>query len=594
MTISHWIRFPGNPRTPHGAALALCSALLVAGCGGGSVGVTIDTGLPQTNVAATANTTPVVLYTDIVSGPTSGGENNNGAYLSIFGRHLGSGGLGSTTKVFVGASEVASYRPAQTSKVASDVGVEQITVQVGALGGATQGVALPIKIVVNGTTSNTDVTFTPNPGRLLYVDNVAGNDATAVPGDINKPYRFVQTPALYTGGAWSAVRPGDIIVMRGHGNAKPWTDVGFENYFMRFRDKSGTAPTGAVGTGAIALMGYPGEDAFIRGTLANGMTGGCISAINGQSFPGLGQGAVISNLRIDCEGYDGPISQEIFGHNWRVINNDLSASTAPTSGNSVPRMAGITGNGNNAVWYGNHIHDIQGSSGECHGIYIDGDGSYEIAWNSIHNIRSGNGFQVYVDGSNGTTVANNVNLHHNLIHDVSKHGINIADGSRNNIKLWNNIVYNVQFAALRFNSTILGSTQVFNNTFFNTNQNGNTGYGALTNDSNLPAGSVDIENNIFYVAGGTPYNSGSTGLPGSAGTITRNLWFNGAGSTAFDSSPVVGDPRFVSNGVDFHLSANSPAIGSGSLTAAVKALVTTDFVAWLRGLTIDLGALQHQ
>jgi hypothetical protein len=41
------------------------------------------------------------------------------------------------------------------------------------------------------------------------------------------------------------------------------------------------------------------------------LTGSCISAINGQSFPGMGQWAVISNLRMDCEGYDGPISQEI-------------------------------------------------------------------------------------------------------------------------------------------------------------------------------------------------------------------------------------------------------------------------------------------
>ena len=107
-------------------------------------------------------------------------------------------------------------------------------------------------------------------------------------------------------------------------------------------------------------MGYPGEDTYIRGTLANGMTGGCISAINGQSFAGMGQCVVVSNLRIDCEGCDGPISQEIFGHNWRVINNDLVASTAPRTGANIPRMAGITGNGNNSIWSGNQIHEIQG------------------------------------------------------------------------------------------------------------------------------------------------------------------------------------------------------------------------------------------
>ena len=39
-------------------------------------------------------TAPLVLYTDIASGPNSGGENNAGAYLSIFGKNFGAGGLG--------------------------------------------------------------------------------------------------------------------------------------------------------------------------------------------------------------------------------------------------------------------------------------------------------------------------------------------------------------------------------------------------------------------------------------------------------------------------------------------------------------------
>ncbi|MBI1891072.1 MAG: hypothetical protein HYS18_10525 [Burkholderiales bacterium] len=577
--------------------IQLIAVSLVAACGGGGEGGIVTAGNVTTTTTASTTTTtasaggPTVLYTDVISGPTSGGEGNNGTYLSIFGKNFGSSGLGTTTKVYLGNVEVASYRSLGTSKVP---GMQQITVQVGSLGGAAQGVALPIKVTVGGVASNTNVTFMPNPGRILYVDNVAGNDATAVPGDITHPYRYVQTPALYTGGAWPIARAGDMIVMRGRGNANPWTDVGFENYFMRFRDKSGSAPTGVSGTGAIVLMGYPGEDTYIRGTLANGMTGGCVSAINGQSFPGLGQWVVIANLRLDCEGYDGPISQQIFGHNWRVINNDLSASTAPRTGGSVPRMAGITGNGNNAVWYGNHIHDIQGSAQECHGIYIDGDGSYDIAYNYIHDIRDGNGFQVYVNGGNGSVEANNINLHHNLIRDVSKHGVNLADGTKNNVNVWNNVVYNVQYAAIRFNTLTLSGAKIYNNTFYNTNQAKNSFYGALTNDWSLPTGAMDVENNIFYVAAGTPYNSGSVTVPPSAGTFTRNVWFNGTGNPSIDSAPVVLDPLFVVPGSDFHLQAASPAIGSGSKAAAVMSLVTTDFDLAIRSAaTMDIGALKY-
>lgn len=573
--------------------VGLTACTILAACGGGGGG-TAGALANQPSASSANSGAPTLLYTDVISGPTSGGENNNGAYLSIFGKNFGSSGLGSTVKVFIGGAEVASYRTLGASKVQDGMGIQQITVQVGALGGAAQGVALPIKVVVDGVASNTNLTFMPNPGRMLYVDNVAGNDATAVPGDILHPYRYVQTPALYTGGAWEVAQAGDTIVMRGHGNANPWTDVGFENYFMRYRNKSGSAPTGSSGTGAIAVTAYPGEDVYIRGTVANGMTGGCISAINGQSFTGMGQWAVISNLRIDCEGYDGPISQEIYGHHWRVINNDLAASTAQRSGvGVVPKMAGITGNGNNAVWYGNHIHDIQGSSQECHGIYIDGDGSYDIAYNVIQDIRDGNGFQVYVNGGNGSTEANNISLHHNLIHDVSKHGINIGDGAKAGVKIWNNIVYNAQYAAVRFNTLDLTGAQIFNNTFYNTNLVHNALYGALTNDWNLPSGSMDVENNIFYVATGTPYNSGSNGVSASAGTFANNLWFNGSGSTSIDSTAIHSDPLFVANGSDFHLQTGSAAIGAGARPAAVTSLVTDDFELKARGATMDVGALQH-
>lgn len=541
-----------------------------------------------TNPPPTSTQAPLVLYTDIVSGPNSGGENNKGIYLSIFGKNFGSGTLGSNIKVLIGGVEVDNYRYLGASKGRADI--QQITVQIGALGNPTPGVNLPVKVLVDGLASNTDSSFIVNPGGILFVDNVSGNDATAVIGDISKPFRYVQTPALYTGGAWEKVQPGDFIVMRGKGTA--WTDVGFEHYFMRYRDKSGSAATGAPGTGAIAIMGYPTEDVFIQGTIKAGMTGGCITAINGQSFPGKGQWAAISNLRIDCEGYDGPISQQVEGNNWRVINNDLSASTAPRTGSSVPKMAGIVGNGYGSVWLGNHIHDIQGSSQECHGIYIDGNGTYEIAYNWIQNIRDGNGFQIYVNGGNGSSNADDISFHHNLIHDVSKHGINLADGTRNNIQIYNNIVYNTQVAGVRFNTTDIKDAKIYNNTFYNTVKGGNSSYGILMNDWNLSPGAVDIRNNIFWTKTGTAYNAGSNGFNSSVGTIKNNLWFGSTDAPSLDATPIIGDPKFVVTGVNFHLEASSPAVNQGDNAAAT--LVKNDFdISMSRDSSIDVGALER-
>lgn len=551
-------------------------------CGGGGSAST-STDAPGSSTPAPDPGVPLVCYTDLASGPTSGGENGKGTFLSIFGKRFGSGGLGSRVKVYLGGAEVDNYRYLGASKGRPDI--QQITVQVGALGGAAQGHALPVKVVVDGVASNTDVTFTPNPGHIYFVDNVHGDDAAGAPDDPSHPYRHVQTPALYAGGVWPLLHPGDILVLRGTGT--PWTDVGFEGYFLRFRDKSGSAPTGAAGTGPLAVMGYPGEDAYIRGTLAGGMTGGGISAINGETYPGLGQWAVVADLRLDVEGYDGPISQEIHGDHWRVVNNDLAASTAPTSGPDAPRMGGITGNGDGSAWLGNHIHDIQGSEGEAHGLYIDGDGSYEIAYNLIERIRSGNGFQIYVNGTNGSLTAGHVNLHHNLIHDVSKHGINLADGTREGIRIWDNLVYNAAYAAIRLNTLDLTGAQIVANTFYATNLAGASNYGALTNTWTLPSGALTLENNLFVVASGTPYISGTVGISASQATLDHNLWFNGSGDTSLDAHPILSDPAFVAPGSDFHLRSGSPALGAG----LELSLDPTDYDLRPRTHPPDLGAL---
>src|SRR5713101_5385771 len=173
--------------------------------------------------AGMAQTTPVVLYTDLLSGPNSGGENNNGAYLSIFGKKFGSpSGLGTVTRVFIGGAEVGSYRYLGPCKGRPDI--QQLTVQIGALENPVPGVALPVEVRVGKlkSTSFTPQTFMVNPGRILFV-SLTGNDATAVAGDIKHPWRHAQTSGSASSGAWGRARPGDVIVMRGG----TWTDVGF-------------------------------------------------------------------------------------------------------------------------------------------------------------------------------------------------------------------------------------------------------------------------------------------------------------------------------------------------------------------------------
>jgi hypothetical protein len=525
---------------------------------------------------------PIVLYTDIASGPNSGGENNKGTYLSIFGKNFGN--ALANIRVFINNAEVDNYRSVGASRGRPEI--QQITVQLGAIGNPTPGAPLPLKVVVNGKVSNQDKTFTVNPGRILFA-SINGNDGTAVPGDISKPYRHVQLADLdSTQGAWGLVKAGDTIVMRGGS----WSDSGFKEYFIRFMKgdrSSGTAPTGAAGSGPITLMGYPGEDVFINGDSTTHPRG-AVAGLDGNSYPNAGKWINITNLRIEGGGYDGPISLEIKGDNWRVINNELTAYTGVTSGPSPSRMGGINGDGLNAVWLGNNIHDIWGSPGEAHGIYVGDDGSYEIGYNLIYDIKSGNGIQTYT----GVGVINNVTMHHNIIHDVSKHLINIAQGSGSNITVFNNLAYNAAAYAVRFNGEALNNCRIWNNTFYNTGIS-DPYYAALANDAVTTANAIDFRNNIVVPTRGRPYTGGSVGLAGYA-TFANNVWFDGTGSTSFDSQAINANPMFVAAGSDFHLLAGSPAIDSGSGT--VVGLVTNDLditTGRPQGAGIDRGAYER-
>jgi Right handed beta helix region len=574
---------------------------------------------PHARTAAPAVGVPLILYTDIQSGPTSGGEHNQGIYLSIFGMNFGSvEGIGHQTKALLGGHNVASYRYFGPSKGRPDI--QQITVQVGSLGGARQGRPLPVVVEVAGMKSNANITFTPNPGTIFFADNVRGEDSTAKAGDINHPYRHIQMEDPNNGGVWPDVKPGDFIVMRA--TERPWQDTGFDHYFLRIQ-KSGTKPSGKVRTGPITLMGYPGEDVFIDETFAVSHRG-AIAGINGPHGAVLhraiqnaqpnhhehghpeaceqngmllcSQWITIADLRIEGGGDDGPVNLEIGGNHWRVVNNSLSAETGQPSA----RSGGITGDGIDAVLLGNTVHNINSPDPglENHGIYIDGPGSYKVEYNYIHDVPGGSGFQIYGDETaTGSYVTNNVIFSHNWIDHVAKYCVNLADNSGSGVTVFDNVSSFCGMAGLRINSSSLRGAKVYNNTFFASDSSGDDHYGAIVIDSKLGKAAVEAMNNIFMPLPHMPYMGGDTALlkPTPVAHFTNNLYSGGGGSLEFDVSPITETPVFA-NAVtcDFHLGPTSGVTGLGSRT--VKNTVTNDFDLnpYKPGLTYDLGAYKSR
>jgi hypothetical protein len=538
---------------------------------------------------------PTVLYTDILSGPNEGGENNKGAYLSIFGRNFGSAGLGSRVKVFIGDAEVDNYRYLGRAKGLPDV--QQLTVQIGSLGQPARGVRMAVKVIVDGVSSNSEHTFMVNPGTIFFV-SPSGSDFRG-DGSFAKPYRTVQTvgtnnngivgcpiaggeQSIATAGVWGFVRPGDFIVLRGG----QWTDVSRDGFFLRVQNKSGTPPAGIANTGPITIMGYPGEVAFIDRTNASADTlagGGIASADTARQRLGCGAWITVANLSIESGFNDGPINVQRgtvnpAGSNWRVVNNELTAKSCQLT--TKCRAGGVAGGGKGNFWVGNHIHDVHDkldgyTDFENHGIYIGEDGSYDIAYNLIENIEGGNGIQTH--GGSSATISN-VRVHHNLIRAVGKHGINVAEGSEAGFMIFQNVVSSSGVAGLRLNAPNLSGAKVFNNVFFDTDQrNWGGSRAAIMNDASLLPGALEFKNNIVVPSGlNRNYVGGSTGFGSVGASLSHNLWFGGKSCNALlglvgractlGSAAIMSDPYFAStksNAEDFRLLPNSPARAAG-------------------------------
>ncbi len=586
-----------NAAGSQGLATSVTGGTTIISC---TLGLRTGTTTLSVSSPAPPSGAPQILYTDIVAGPVAGGENNKGAYLSLFGKNFGSTGLGSTVKVYINNVEVDNYRYLGASKGRSDI--QQITVQVGALGNPASGVALPIKVVVNGVSSNTDQTFTVQPSGFLFVDPVSGNDSTAVKNDITHPWKNVQTSSGYDSGAIGKTVPGDTIVLRG-GN---YTGDGWDGYWLKFYNFAGNAPTGAAGHGYITVTSYPAETVTIHPTNTSnfGVISGGGSGFNAKYIV-IANLTVIGSVAGNTTFHDGTVNLQVLSDYWRVMNNDLSSPNAP----STARAGAVTGDGRFDVIVGNNIHDMGGGSQqEYHGMYFDAGNDYEIAYNNIINVPGGCGISLY--NSSGTTPnIYNVNIHHNLIHDISKHGVNIADTTTSGIVVYNNVIYNTgenvggifssaEGCGIRFNTNSLVDAKIYNNTIYNSNANGINGdlYGAICSDWNIPAGGLEVMNNIFYTHANTSYTAGAVSFSSTMGPWSNNIYYGTSTDTppSWDTGKQTIDPKFVSNGVDFHLQATSPAIDHG--TSTVSGVVANDFdvtTSRPQGSAYDIGAFEY-
>ena len=515
---------------------------------------------------------PRLLYTDLPAGPVSGGENNLGAYVSLFGKNFGTDPR--RVRVYFGATEVAAYRYFGPSQGRPDI--QQITVQPGPVGNGT----LPLKVVVNGVASNTDQTFLVNPGDILFVDNVSGNDFRASKNNIDRPWRSVQTADQ---GALADARPGDVIVLRGKA---VWSDVGYDNRWFRFRFATGSRPRGTRGSGYISIQAYPNESVRY---VPPGRTSGGIHGV-GPAYPQFSDWVVISGLRIESVPSslpDGaPVNLQVGSDHWRIVNNELGPW--PTSATTRNRAGGLSGSGNDVKVFGNHIHDIGGGT-ENHGIYVEsGAGSVEIAYNHIHHVTSGNLIQTY-DSQGGRNITG-LSIHHNLIHDGGRYGLNMADGTVS-VHAWNNVIHDTAYAGIRINQDARTPvSEVFeHNTLLDVCTDHPAEPGAIQNTWRATSGSIRFQFNVIAKGAGPACPQGySDDAEDTAISLSRNLWI-GYAPPPKDATGVTVERAFSPAGVQTF----SPQAARAAIDAAAGSGVTDDYLFNPRSGVPDLGAYEN-
>src|SRR5207253_7650434 len=200
-------------------------------------------------LAASAQTAPPrVLFTDLISGPNTGGENNNGTILTIYGRNFGV--TQGTSTVTVGGGAVAAYLKWGGKSKAATAAAQLETISVAIGPSAKSGtVAVTTSLGVSNCEDTLDgCQFTVRSGNIRCV-STSGSDSN----NGNFPSSCWATIPKARGSLF----PGDIAYVE---NGVSQTAV--DNY------NAALAVTGNSCTSAnpCSLVVYPGATATIGTT----------------------------------------------------------------------------------------------------------------------------------------------------------------------------------------------------------------------------------------------------------------------------------------------------------------------------------------
>lgn len=524
------------------------------------------------SLAVAQTAPPAIFYSDLQSGPNTGGENNNGAYVTVYGKRFGASQ--GSSYVIVGSGKAVNYKVWTDTKISFQLG-----------SAASSG---SIKVTTGNGSSNS-VPFTVRAGNIYFV---ATNGSDGNSGSFSAPWNTIPHAA-------SSMSAGDITYVRNGVSAT--SDNGYGSPL----NISGT--NGSAGK-PIALVVYPGESAAIGGS---GNTRGIIQYPSGAPF------WVIVGFTITLPNSSEALHLYPGSSNWRIVANSFSC---PNGGGST---GCVTSDGAPYIdFLGNTIHDTgcPGSmaTGPCndtqktyHAFYfgdLSGNLNHDInvGWNTVKNVYGCRGLQFHSKDSSPGYEAYSLQVHDNRIYNVRCDGINLANVNpdKGSIVVYNNIMYHVgtgpdpsgqaaNYACVNAgdsNGSPKTNVEVFNNTCYD-----GGGRGASEGDAGAFSFSIParLRNNIAYELAGEAYLTSSTiNGCGSCVTGTNNLWFGVGVPPQQTSANISANPLFTNlSSFDFHLQSGSPAKDAGVPIASLAA--DFDGIPRPQGSAFDVGALEY-
>lgn len=548
---------------------------------------------------------PVIFYTDIITGPKTGGENNNGTYLTIVGKRFGP--TQGTSTVTIGGGEVAVYKVWSDTKVSVQLGPNVATGNV-------------LLTTPSGSTTAPEP-FTVSAGNIWFV-STTGSDTTGAKNDITHPFRSLNAISSITVKTVQGFVPGDHIIIRGgtYDLNDSANNLANGNTWLRW-------PISGTATQYTAWLGYPGETATVI------LPAGKHLVVNGG--PTCGWYQVFANWKViqtGC-GTGGPwgigsiastgicttptdSSLGEAGYN-RIINIDMDGQGTGGACYLGADSSMELGFSQHVKLFGFNVHDTGTYAGRLgHIIYLSStQHDNEYGWSKLYNIPSSRAIiQVHQDQFAGSICwsfksMTDIKIHDNIIYNVAGQP-SLFDGGTGDIWYYNNIIYNPLNSSYEDMVSARGSggllnLRMFNNTIYENVAGAGTNWILNIGMSGHFPQHLTLNNNIFYVAKlqdqyyGTYNTTQSLTNWINAGNLTsaNNLWYGSSSAMPYFATinELNVNPNFVSPSTgNFHLLQGSLAILSGTNT--VSSIVSTDFDGNPRliGVGFDIGAYQYQ